>query len=94
MFSQLEPSTNAPQDLCTRLVGHLQAAIDRPAQTVTTSGDWQDALVMLRALPLSGDASRLAVQRLNKAQRYFAANEPGAARFELRILRDALKDRG
>ena len=66
MFSQLEPSTDAPQDPCTRLVGHLQAAINRPAKTVATSDDWRDALVMLRALPLSGDASRLAVQRLNK----------------------------
>jgi predicted component of type VI protein secretion system len=91
MYSTSQPSTTEPQDVCTHLLGHLQAVIGEPAEKLATSDDWLNARAMLQTLPLSSDESRLALRRLDKVRRYFAANEPGAARFELRILCDALK---
>jgi hypothetical protein len=94
MFSQSLLSDTAPQDVRARLVRHLQTAIGRPSQTAATSDAWLEALAMLQALPLSTGEFGLALSRLKNAQRYYAAREPGAAHFELRLLCGALKDSG
>jgi hypothetical protein len=91
MDSRPQPSATILQDICTHLLVGLQAVIDGPAKTVAMSDAWLNARGILQTLPLSSDEFQLALHRLNKVQRYSAANEPGAARFELRMLCDALK---
>ncbi len=46
---------------------------------------------LLESLPLSTDEFGLACTRLDNARRYLEFTEPGAARYELRLLASSLK---
>jgi hypothetical protein len=46
---------------------------------------------LLEALPLGTAEFGLAVNRISNAQSYLRSGEPGAARFELRLLRGSLE---
>jgi hypothetical protein len=46
---------------------------------------------MLEAMPLATDQFGLACTRLQNAQHYLQYTEPGAARYELRLLASSLK---
>jgi hypothetical protein len=46
---------------------------------------------MLEALPLGNAEFSLAVNRLANAQHYLQSGEPGAARYELHLLRQSLR---
>ena len=53
--------------------------------------DFAAARSLLEAMPLSTDEFGLACTRLQNAQHYLRYTEPGAARYELRILASSLK---
>jgi len=56
-----------------------------------TAGTFQAARGLLESLPLSTDQFGLACRRLDNARRYLEFTEPGAARYELRLLASSLK---
>jgi hypothetical protein len=63
-------------------------AIERLLAEVATAGQPAFELVrqILAALPLASEEFCVAGNRLANAQHYVQAGEPGAARFELRLL--------
>ena len=83
----------AEQEVRTRLIGYLQTLVVAAAGRTVATDDWLEASAMLQALPLSTDQHGVALSLLKNAQRYFSANEPGAARFELRLLLGNLQER-
>jgi hypothetical protein len=93
MRPQTQVSVSAPVEVRSQLVQHLQGWIDRPADDMSNADDLLDVLAMLNSLPLTTSEFGLAVSRLKNAQRYLVANEPGAARWELRILLGGVRDR-
>lgn len=54
--------------------------------------DFQAAVSMLEALPLATDQFGLACSRLNNARHYLRYTEPGAARYELRLVVGSLSN--
>lgn len=54
-------------------------------------GTFQAARGLLESLPLSTDQFGLACRRLDNARHYLVFTEPGAARYELRLLVSSLK---
>ena len=68
------------------LVQHLQKLIDRAWSLKQEDDAFLDAVGMLNGLPLSTSEFTVAMNRLRNAHRYLVANEPGAARYELRLL--------
>ena len=67
--------------------------IERRANDGSNGDDLLEVLAMLNALPMNTSEFGLAVTRLKNARRYLVANEPGAARWELRMLLVSIRDR-
>lgn len=93
MYPETQALVSSSEEVRSQLVQHLQEWIDPPTEDSPEEGELLDALGMLSALPLSTSEFTLAVNRLRNARRYLAANEPGAARFELRLLLGSVRDR-
>jgi hypothetical protein len=53
--------------------------------------DLHAAELLLQTLPLASEPFGVAMNRLRNAYRYFEANEPGAAQYELRLLGGGLR---
>ena len=91
MSSQPQVSVPSFIDLRNQLVQHLQSLVDYPARELVKAEDkLLGALAMLNGLPLTTDEFGLAANRLKNAHRYFVAEEPGAARYELRLILSSL----
>ena len=73
---------------------HFRLAVERLLKEVASERrpvtGFEQVRQVLEALPLSSEEHCVAGNRLANAQRYLHAGEPGAARFELRLLRRGL----
>ena len=86
MTKQQQVSVATVESIRGTLVRHLQQLIDRSLALTAGDDALLDAVALLNGLPLSTSEFAVAMNRLRNAHRYLTANEPGAARYELRLL--------
>jgi hypothetical protein len=68
----------------------LDQLLEHPSGEVSTPS-FEQLRIRLEALPLDSTEFSLAANRLANAQHYLDCGEPGAARYELRLLRRSLR---
>ena len=78
------------EDIKGRLFRYLTHII-RTFDCRESPGYFPGAIMLLESVPLSNDEMLLARSRIDNAQRYADAEEPGAAIYELRILISRLR---
>ena len=69
----------------------LDEFLAEPFGQVDPVASSEQALLLLQALPLDSAEFGLAINRLANARHYLESGEYGAARFELRLLRQSLE---
>jgi len=87
-------TTGSRSELRVNLIRQLRSLMEQRPGIAVVADDLLDVVRMLKALPLSTGEFGLALNRIKNAHRYLVANEPGAARFELRLLLGSVHDRG
>jgi hypothetical protein len=73
------------------LSGVLDRLLDQDEDGDANIDDLHAAELLLQTLPLASEPFGVAMNRLRNAYRYFEANEPGAAQYELRLLGGGLR---
>jgi hypothetical protein len=71
----------------------LGALIDQVSLGTPPADTWDQARQALEALPLTSEEAGVMRNRLANSRGYLGAGEPGAARFELRLLACSLANR-
>ena len=64
----------------------VQSLLEQTFDSIVSAPEWDELGELLESFPLPTAQFALAMNRLNNARNYFVAGEPGAARFELRLL--------
>ncbi len=75
------------ESLRVRLRQSLEDLLERVSLATGPVRGFEQVRQALEAMPLASAEFSLAVNRLANAQRYLKSGEPGAALFELRLLR-------
>ena len=80
-----------PQDMLQRILSTLALLHKKVSQGRHTDGELEAIEGLLETIPLSSEEFGVACNRLRNARRYLAASERGAARWELKMMRQQLK---
>ena len=64
----------------------VESLLEQTFDSIVSAPEWDELAELIESFPLPTAQFALAMNRLNNARNYFAADEPGAARFELRLL--------
>ena len=64
----------------------VETLLEQTFDSIVSAPEWDELEELLESFPLPTAQFALAMNRLNNARNYFVAGEPGAARFELRLL--------
>ena len=87
MINRFHPTTgDCTSNQLESLFASVSRELERLIADLGLTDVWSRARDMLCMLPLSTNEYATAMNRLNNAQRYMAAGQSGAARFELKLL--------
>lgn len=73
------------------LSGVLDRLLQRAEDNEANFDDLHAAELLLQTLPLASEPFGVAMNRIRNAHRYLESSEPGAARYELRLLGGGLR---